>query len=235
MSVAREAPRMNVRLSSRSSSRSAVSVFAQQTPQQLADAELPSLLTIYKDLHTHPELSGHEEKSSAFVAKELKAVGCEVTEKVGKYEKPNMTALRRRGGDEEWRRTNGPGAHRFGWTAGDGGNRAAVREQGHDNERRRQTSRRDARLRARHSHVHFHRHRAGHGETEGPMEGHDRLRRPAGGGDRDRCARVAERRALHPLAQAGLRAWPARQRAASPPAQSGSRKVTPTRMWIPWT
>src|SRR3954471_15180126 len=69
------------------------SLFAQQpqSPQQLADAELPSLLTIYKDLHTHPELSGHEEKSSALVAKELKAVGCEVTEKVGKYEKPNLT------------------------------------------------------------------------------------------------------------------------------------------------
>src|SRR5690242_16599636 len=33
-----------------------LSTFA-QTPQQLADAELPSLLTIYKDLHTHPELS----------------------------------------------------------------------------------------------------------------------------------------------------------------------------------
>src|SRR4051795_6005191 len=69
----------------------AVPVFAQQTPQQLADAELPSLLTIYKDLHAHPELSGQEEKSSALVAKELKAVGCEVTEHVGKYEKPNLT------------------------------------------------------------------------------------------------------------------------------------------------
>ncbi len=63
------------------------SAFAQQTPQSLADAELPSLLTIYKDLHAHPELSMHEEKSSAFVAKELKAVGCEVTELLGKYPK----------------------------------------------------------------------------------------------------------------------------------------------------
>lgn len=61
---------------------------AQQTPQSLADAELPSLLTIYKDLHAHPELSGQEEKTAAFVAKELRAVGCEVTEKVGKYDKP---------------------------------------------------------------------------------------------------------------------------------------------------
>lgn len=66
----------------------ALSVFAQQTPQSLADAELPSLLTIYKDLHTHPELSTHEERSAAIVAKELKAAGCEVTERVGKYDDP---------------------------------------------------------------------------------------------------------------------------------------------------
>src|SRR6266508_1496310 len=64
--------------------------FAQQTPQQLADAELPSLLTIYKDLHTHPELSGHEERSAGIVAKELKAIGCDVTEKVGKYDNANL-------------------------------------------------------------------------------------------------------------------------------------------------
>jgi amidohydrolase len=61
---------------------------AQQTPQQLADAELPSLLPIYKDLHLHPELSTHEERSAGIVAKELKAAGCDVTEHVGKYEKP---------------------------------------------------------------------------------------------------------------------------------------------------
>jgi hippurate hydrolase len=59
----------------------------------LAEAELPSLLTIYKDLHTHPELSTHEERSSAIVAKELKAAGCEVTERVGKYEKPGVTCF----------------------------------------------------------------------------------------------------------------------------------------------
>src|SRR5205085_11815127 len=68
-----------------------LSAFAQQTPpQQLADAELPSLLTIYKDLHTHPELSTFEERSSGIVAKELKAAGCEVTEHVGKYEQPGI-------------------------------------------------------------------------------------------------------------------------------------------------
>src|SRR5947199_3004017 len=63
---------------------------AQQTPQSLADAELPSLLAIYKDVHTHPELSGHEERTAAIVAKELRAAGCDVTENFGKYDKPNL-------------------------------------------------------------------------------------------------------------------------------------------------
>src|SRR6266550_820246 len=67
--------------------------FAQQTPQTIADAELPSLLTIYRDLHTHPELSTHEERSAGIVAKELKAAGCEVTEHVGKYEKADLTCF----------------------------------------------------------------------------------------------------------------------------------------------
>jgi amidohydrolase len=66
---------------------------ADQSPSQLAEQELPSLLTIYKDLHLHPELSTHEERSSAIVAKELKAAGCEVTEHVGKYEKPGATCF----------------------------------------------------------------------------------------------------------------------------------------------
>jgi hippurate hydrolase len=71
----------------------AASGFAQQTPQQVADAELPSLLAIYKDLHTHPELSTHEERSAAIVAKELKAAGCDVTEHVGKYDKLETTCF----------------------------------------------------------------------------------------------------------------------------------------------
>src|SRR5947208_11756016 len=72
---------------------SASLAFAQQTPQTIANAELPSLLTIYKDLHTHPELSTHEERSAAIVAKELKAAGCDVTERVGKYDKPGATCF----------------------------------------------------------------------------------------------------------------------------------------------
>ena len=65
-------------------------VLAQQTPQSLADAELPSLLAIYKDIHSHPELSGHEERTATLVAKELRATGCEVTENFGKYNDPKL-------------------------------------------------------------------------------------------------------------------------------------------------
>src|SRR4030081_3500399 len=68
----------------------ASSVFAQQTPQSLADAELPSLFSIYKDIHSHPELSGREERTSQIVAKELRAVGCEVTDHLGKYSRPEF-------------------------------------------------------------------------------------------------------------------------------------------------
>jgi hippurate hydrolase len=67
-------------------------ILAQQTPQSLADAELLSLVGIYKDLHTHPELSGHEERTAALVAKELRAAGCQVTEHLGKYENSKLKA-----------------------------------------------------------------------------------------------------------------------------------------------
>src|SRR4029453_10220875 len=65
---------------------------AQQTPQSLAGAELPSLLEIYKVIHSHPELSGHEERTAALVAKELKVAGCEVTEHFGTYDDPKFKA-----------------------------------------------------------------------------------------------------------------------------------------------
>src|SRR5436305_12819588 len=67
------------------------SIFAQEQPvEKIAQGELPSLLAIYKDIHSHPELSTREEKTSALVAKELRATGCEVTENFGKYENPNL-------------------------------------------------------------------------------------------------------------------------------------------------
>src|SRR5437868_9612257 len=70
---------------------SAGSIFAQEQPlEKIAQGELPSLLAIYKDIHSHPELSTREEKTSALVAKELRATGCEVTENFGKYDNPNL-------------------------------------------------------------------------------------------------------------------------------------------------
>ncbi|MGD0126597.1 MAG: amidohydrolase [Terriglobia bacterium] len=51
----------------------------------LVDREMPSLVSTYKSLHAAPELSHHEQKTSAFVAGELRALGYTVTEHVGKY------------------------------------------------------------------------------------------------------------------------------------------------------
>lgn len=42
------------------------------------------LVTLYKDLHTHPELSFQEVRSAGIIAAEARAAGFEVTEKVGR-------------------------------------------------------------------------------------------------------------------------------------------------------
>ena len=47
------------------------------------DAEYPALEAIYQNLHAHPELSFMEANTAALVARELRALGFEVTEKVG--------------------------------------------------------------------------------------------------------------------------------------------------------
>jgi amidohydrolase len=55
----------------------------------LADSvkqQLPALVETYKHLHRSPELSRHEEQTSAFLAGELRKMGYTVTEHVGKYE-----------------------------------------------------------------------------------------------------------------------------------------------------
>jgi hippurate hydrolase len=54
-----------------------------QAIQKRIDAELPGLETLYKHLHANPELSFQEEQTAARMAKELKALGFEVTTKVG--------------------------------------------------------------------------------------------------------------------------------------------------------
>jgi hippurate hydrolase len=57
----------------------------------LLDRELPSWVSTYKALHAAPELSHHEEKTSAFLAGQLRALGFTVTEHVGKYEHAEWT------------------------------------------------------------------------------------------------------------------------------------------------
>ena len=69
----------------------AISVLAESPPvEKIAENELPSLLAIYKDIHSHPELSAHEEHTSALIAKQLRAAGCAVTEHFGIYDKPEL-------------------------------------------------------------------------------------------------------------------------------------------------
>jgi hippurate hydrolase len=50
------------------------------------DRQLPALTETYKHLHRTPELSKHEEQTSAFLAAELRKLGYTVTEHVGRYE-----------------------------------------------------------------------------------------------------------------------------------------------------
>ncbi len=51
--------------------------------QTKIDAELPALEKLYRQLHSHPELSYQEEQTAARLGKELKDLGFEVTAKVG--------------------------------------------------------------------------------------------------------------------------------------------------------
>src|SRR5688572_260572 len=55
------------------------------TVMAAADAELASLVTLYKWFHANPELSLKEEKTSARFAAEVRAAGWTVTEKIGGF------------------------------------------------------------------------------------------------------------------------------------------------------
>ena len=48
------------------------------------EADYPRLDALYKDIHAHPELAFEEVKTAAKLAAEMRALGFEVTEKVGK-------------------------------------------------------------------------------------------------------------------------------------------------------
>ncbi len=66
-------------------------VNAQQSLDAMIDSDIPSLVATYKTLHAAPELSHHEEKTASFFADQLRAMGYTVTERVGKYERPEWT------------------------------------------------------------------------------------------------------------------------------------------------
>src|SRR5579864_2574502 len=47
------------------------------------EADYPKLETLYKDIHAHPEVAFQEVKTAAKLAAEMRALGFEVTEKIG--------------------------------------------------------------------------------------------------------------------------------------------------------
>src|SRR4051795_8049391 len=60
-------------------------------------ADYPKLDALYKDIHAHPELAFEEVNTAAKLAAEMRALGFEVTEKVGKT---GLVAI--------WRNGDGP-------------------------------------------------------------------------------------------------------------------------------
>jgi len=69
----------------------AAPIIAQQTLDAMIDREIAQLVSTYKMLHAAPELSHYEEKTSAFLASQLRSFGYTVTERVGKYDRPQFT------------------------------------------------------------------------------------------------------------------------------------------------
>jgi amidohydrolase len=63
-------------------------IAAQQSLDTLIGREINSLIETYKLLHAAPELSHREEKTAAFFAGQLRALGYTVTERVGKFDRP---------------------------------------------------------------------------------------------------------------------------------------------------
>jgi amidohydrolase len=68
-----------------------LAVRAQSSLDALIDREIGQLVSTYKMLHAAPELSHYEEKTSAFLASQLRSFGYTVTERVGKYDRPQFT------------------------------------------------------------------------------------------------------------------------------------------------
>src|SRR6266478_8358929 len=71
----------------------ATSAYAQQSLDAMIDREIAQLVGTYKMLHAAPELSHYEEKTSAFLATQLRSFGYTVTEHVGKYDRPQFSGF----------------------------------------------------------------------------------------------------------------------------------------------
>ena len=54
------------------------------TIETSVEADYPKLDALYRELHTHPEIAFQEVKTAARLAAEMRALGFDVTEQVGK-------------------------------------------------------------------------------------------------------------------------------------------------------
>src|SRR5712691_4814426 len=66
---------------------------AQQSLDAMIDREIAQLVSTYKMLHAAPELSHYEDKTSAFLATQLRSFGYTVTEHIGKYDRPQFSGF----------------------------------------------------------------------------------------------------------------------------------------------
>lgn len=64
----------------------------QESLDAMIARELDALVSTYKYLHSHPELSYYEKESAGYLAGELRTLGFEVTENVGDYRVPGRTS-----------------------------------------------------------------------------------------------------------------------------------------------
>ncbi len=70
----------------------APTIRAQSDLDQRIAKETNSLTEIYKHIHQNPELSTQEKETSVLLAAELRQLGFEVTERVGKYDVPDQVS-----------------------------------------------------------------------------------------------------------------------------------------------
>ena len=114
----------------------ALNVNAQQLSlDAMIERDIASWLTTYKNLHAAPELSHREEKTSAFVAGELRKLGFTVTERIGKFQNAAVAGLRRCGSVEKRPRTNSPRQNRARRAASRRENGCSIRKPREDQKR----------------------------------------------------------------------------------------------------